>query len=157
MAQNVTSPHEFFGFQLGTDRKIAHWNQIVDYFRLLHKESQKLKVVEMGPSTEGNPFMLVIVTSPRNLDNLHHFRDLNAKISDPRGLSETEVSRLANEGKAVICQSMGLHASEIGSTQMAPELAYDLITSSTEETKRILDNTNFLSFPCLLCICLSFM
>ena len=149
MAQNVTSPHEFFGFQLGTDRKIAHWNQIVDYFRLLHKESQKLKVVEMGPSTEGNPFLLVIISSPKNLDNLQHLRDLNAKISDPRGLSGTEVSHLANEGKVVICQSMGLHASEIGSTQMAPELAYDLITSSTEETKRILDNTIFLFFPCL--------
>ena len=149
MAQHITSPQEFFGFQLGTDRKIAHWNQIVDYFQLLHQESQKLQVIEMGPSTEGNPFLLVIVSSPKNLDNLQHLQDLNAKISDPRGRSETEISHLANEGKVVICQSMGLHASEIGSSQMAPELAYNLITASDEETKRILDNTIFLSFPCL--------
>ena len=98
MAQHITSPQEFFGFQLGTDRKIAHWNQIVDYFQLLHQESQKLQVIEMGPSTEGNPFLLVIVSSPRNLDNLQHLQDLNAKISDPRGRSETEISHLANEG-----------------------------------------------------------
>ncbi len=149
MNQQVTSPQTFFGFQLGSDRKMARWDKIVEYLRLLEKESDRLRVVEMGPSTEGNPFLLVFISSPQHLANMAHLREVNARISDPRGLSEESAKGLASEGVAVICQSMGLHASEIGSTQMAPELAYDLITRTDEETQRILDNVMFLMFPCL--------
>lgn len=65
-AQNqATSPLDFFGFQLGSDKKIARWDKIVDYFGQLEKESTKLKVINMGPSTMGHPFLLVIISSPR--------------------------------------------------------------------------------------------
>ena len=65
----VTSPEEFFGFKMGTDRKIARWDKIVEYFYLLEKESDKIKVIDMGPSTEGHPFLLTIITSAENLKN----------------------------------------------------------------------------------------
>ncbi len=146
--ERVTSPREFFGFELGSDRKISRWDRIVDYFGRLEKESGKLKVINMGPSTEGNPFLLVIISSPHNLSSLDRLREINARISDPRGLAETEVKKLANEGRAVICQTMSLHATEIGGTQMAPELAYDLASRTDEETQRILDNVVFLLLPC---------
>ncbi len=144
----VTAPERFFGFQLGADRKIARWDKMVDYYQLLEKQGGgKLKVVNMGPSTQGNPFLLVVISSPKNLANLERLREVNARISDPRGLAEQEVRKLAAEGKAVICQSISLHASEIGGTQMAPELAYDLLTRKDEETGRILDNVVFLMIP----------
>ena len=38
----VTSPETFFGFRLGSDRQIARWDKIVDYFELLQKESDIL-------------------------------------------------------------------------------------------------------------------
>jgi hypothetical protein len=148
MTNQVISPEEFFGFQLGSDRKIARWDRIVEYFQKLQQQSDKIKVVDMGPSTEGNPFLLVIVSSAGNLENLDRLKEVNAKISDPRGLSEEEVKELIGEGRAVICQSMSLHATEIGGTQMAPELAYDLLTKTDEETQRILDNVIFLMIPC---------
>ncbi|HWR52670.1 MAG TPA: M14 family metallopeptidase [Bryobacteraceae bacterium] len=144
----VTRPEKFFGFQLGSDRNIARWDRIVEYYRLIEKESGgKLKVVDMGPSTEGNPFLLVIISSPANLANLEQLRHTNARISDPRGLAEEEVRKLVAKGRAVVCQSMSLHASEIGGTQMAPELAFDLVTRRDEETTRILDNVVFLLVP----------
>ncbi len=38
-AQNrITAPEEFFGFQLGADRKMARWDRIVAYFQLLEKQ-----------------------------------------------------------------------------------------------------------------------
>lgn len=144
----VTPPEKFFGFQLGSDRNIARWDRIVEYYRLLEKESAgRLKVIDMGPTTEGNPFLLVIVSSPANLANLEQLRRTNLRISDPRGLSEEQVRKLVTEGRAVVCQSMSLHASEIGGTQMAPELAYDLVSRTDEETTRILDNVIFLLVP----------
>ena len=27
-------PEEFFGFQMGADRKLAHWDQLVEYYDL---------------------------------------------------------------------------------------------------------------------------
>ena len=145
--QKVTSPEEYFGFQLGSDRNIARWDKIVDYYYLIEKESDKLKVIDMGPSTEGNPFLVVIISSAENLNHLKRYQEINAKISDPRGIDESEIRKLVKEGKAVVCQSMSLHATEIGGTQMAPELTYDLITRQDEETQRILDNVIFFLIP----------
>ncbi len=145
--EKITSPEEFFGFQLGSDRLIARWDKIVEYFNLLEKESGKLKVVNMGPSTMGNPFLVVIISSPENLANLDRLQEVNAKLSDPRGIPEAEIKKLVKEGKAVMCQSMSLHATEIGGTQMAPELTYDLISGEDEETQRILNNVVFFLIP----------
>jgi hypothetical protein len=147
-AQNaVTAPEEFFGFQLGSDRNIARWDKIVEYFRLLEKECGKLKVINMGPSTMGHPFLVVIISSPENLADLDRLQEINANLSDPRGVPESEVDQMIRDGKAVMCQSMSLHATEIGGTQMAPELTYDMVSRNDEETLRILDNVLFFLIP----------
>jgi hypothetical protein len=72
---------------------------------------------------------------------------MNARLSDPRGVPETEIRKIVAGGKAVIIQSMSLHATEVGGTQMAPELAYDLLSRSDAETRRILDNVIFIMIP----------
>ena len=148
MNQQITSPEAFFGFQLGSDLKIARWDHIVDYFRLLEEQSDKIQVIDMGLSTEGHPFLFVIISSPENLANLARLREVNAQIKDPRGISEETINSLTGEGKAIILQSMGLHATEIGSTQMVSELAYDQITRNDDEASRILDNVISLMVPC---------
>ena len=107
---NITSPEKYFGFQMGADRKMARWDKIVDYFQLLEKESDRIKVVNMGPSTLGHSFLVVYISSAENLVKMDRLQKVNQMISDPRGLSKVEVEALIQEGKAVICQSMGLHA-----------------------------------------------
>jgi hypothetical protein len=144
----VTSPEEFFGLQMGSDRCIARWDRIVAYFRQLAEESDRAVVIDMGPSTEGNPFLLVVISSSRNLGQLEDLRQINLRLSDPRGLVQDEVEPLVKRGRAVVCQSMSLHATEIGGTQMAPELAYELLVREDEEARRILDNVVFLMIPC---------
>jgi len=145
--EKITPPETFFGFQLGADRKIARWDKIVEYFGLLEKESQRIKVINMGPTTMGHPFLLAIISSPENLASLEKIKGINQKIADPRNSAAEEIPGLISQGKAIICQSMSLHADEIGGTQMAPELAYDLLTRNDTETRRILDNVIFLLIP----------
>jgi len=144
----VTTPEEFFGFQLGADRKLARWDKIVEYFNQLQTESDRLRVVNMGESTEGYPFLLAIISSPDNLDNLEHIRQISLQLSDPRGLTTEQADSLVGQGKAIICQSGSMHATEVGGTQMLPELAYDLLSDDSEDTLRILDNVVFLMVPC---------
>ncbi len=148
-AQEITSPEKFFGFQLGADKKMARWDKIVEYYAVMEKQSGgRMKVINMGPTSEGNPFLMVIITAPANFAKLDRLREVNLRLSDPRGLTEAAAHALVDEGKAVIVQSMSMHATEIGGTQMAPELAYDLLARKDEETKRILDNVIFIEVPC---------
>ncbi len=111
---SVTSPEDFFGFQMGTDRKLARWDRIVEYFYQLEEESDRLKVYNLGPSSEGHPFLMLLITSPENLSRLDELQAFNKKISDPRGQPSEEIGRAIREGKAVVFQSMSLHASEVG-------------------------------------------
>jgi len=133
---------------MGSDRHIARWDRIVAYFRELQRQSDRALVIDMGPSTEGHPFLLVIISSPANLERLDQLREINLRLSDPRDLAPDQVEPLVQQGRAVICQSMSLHATEIGGTQMAPELAYELLSREDEETLRILENVIFLIVPC---------
>jgi len=147
-AQKLTSPQEFFGFQMGADNKMARWDKLVEYYDLLGKQAKdRMQVINMGPSTMGNPFLCVIITSPANLAKLEKLKEINQKIVDPRGRSEAEIKALVAEGKAVVVQSMSLHATEIGGSQMAPELIYDLVSREDEEAKRIRDNVISIMVP----------
>ena len=69
-SQAIPSPEEFFGFQMGADRKLAHWDQMLEYYDLIHERSDRVKVVDMGESTLGNRFLALFISSPENLANL---------------------------------------------------------------------------------------
>lgn len=146
--ENITSPEEFFDFQMGTDYKLARWDDMVRYFRTIEKESDRLVVMDKGPSTEGHPFLILLISSPENLSQLERLQMINKKISDCRNLPEDTLDNYLQEGKVVVFQSMSLHASEVGATQMAPELTYDLLSRNDKETRRILDNVLFFMIPC---------
>ena len=145
-AQEIAPPKEFFGFEMGADRELARWDKIVEYFEYLDNQSDRIQVTDLGPSTEGNPYLLVIISSAENMSRLERLRLVNLRIQNPR-TPEEEVRRLIDDGVAVVSQSFGLHSSEVAGTQTPPELAYDLLTRNDAETQRILDNTILLLFP----------
>jgi hypothetical protein len=145
MSHKIPKPVDFFGFQLGADRKLAHWNKIVEYFWELNK-SPMVKVEELGKSTEGNPFLLAFITSEENMAQLDEIRLMSWKLAHPKDVSEDEINEIIKNGVTVVAMSMSIHATEVGGTQMAPELAWELI--SLPENRDILENTVLLLFPC---------
>jgi hypothetical protein len=146
-AQNIPTPREFFGFQVGTGGKLASWDKIVEYFNILDKQSDRLIVKELGKSTLGNPFILAIFSAPENLNDIEKYRQISRQLADPRGLPREEIERLIKEGKYISVQSYSLHATEVGGIQCTPELAYQLVTGDDPATRSILENTIFLMFP----------
>ena len=143
----IPSPKEFYGFKMGSDRKLARWDKIVEYLHVLDRNSDRIKVSELGKSTMGNPFILAIISSPENLARMDRLKEISSKLADPRGLSEQEVEKLIEEGTSVVALSMSLHASEVAACQMSSELAYELITSDTPEIKKIREEVVLLLFP----------
>ncbi len=41
--QAITSPEAAFGFKLGTDRKLADWNELTAYYKKLSTESKRIR------------------------------------------------------------------------------------------------------------------
>ena len=146
---SITPPDEFFGHQLGADRILARWDRIVEYFELLEEESDRIQVSNLGPSTEGHPFLLVTITSPENLANLNRIAEISRTLADPRGVQEAQIEAMISEGKAVVSQSLGLHSTEVAGCQSGPEIAYDFVARNDEEALRILDETVLLLLPCI--------
>ena len=141
------SPEETFGFKMGADHKLVKWPQIVEYFHTLGASSNKVKIIEAGKTSEGNPMIVAIISSPENLARLDHYKDVSRRLANPRGLSPDDATRLIADGKLIITVSCSIHASEVAATQLSMELAYDLVTKDTPEIRRILDQDIILLWP----------
>ena len=139
-ASAVASPEKFFGFQMGADRKLADWDKLHEYYQLLAKSSNKLRLVELGKSSEGRPYIALFISSAANLAKLDQFKQMNARLADPRGLSEADAKKLVEEARAVVIQSFALHSSEVAASQAAAEFVYDSITRTDSEAQAMLDN-----------------
>lgn len=145
MSEEIPSPSKFFGHKMGAARKLARWDKIVEYFWELDGHPC-IEVRDLGESTEGTPFLLALISSPENLERSEEYKEMSYKIAHPEGLTDREVEEIIEEGRSVVCMTMSIHATEVGGTQMAPELAYDLATKP--EHADIRENTILLLFPC---------
>jgi hypothetical protein len=145
----IPNPSQFVGFQVGADRQLADYKQIVSYFRKLSELSPKIQVESLGPTTLGNDLVMVEISSPENLKNKAHYKEIARKLADPRGLSEEQIGALAREGKAILLVTCNIHSTEIGSTQMVMEWAHDLITSDDPAVRDRLDKVILLIVPSL--------
>ena len=143
----LTSPEKFFGFQMGADRKLANWDKLHEYYQALAKASNRVKLVELGKSSEGRPFIALFISSPANLVKLEQYRQINARLADPRGLAEADVRKLVADGKAVTIQSFALHSSEVAASQTAAEFVYDSLTRTDGEAMRNLDQVINIVLP----------
>jgi len=145
----IPTPEQHFGFQLGSERKLARWPKIVEYFELLDAGSPRLKLEHLGETTDGRPFIAAAITSAENMSRLDELRQIQARLADPRGLDDAEAGALVGRAKTIVMISCSIHASEVGGTQMSSELAYELCTGEDEVTRQVLDNVVFLFVPCL--------
>ncbi|NIQ06817.1 MAG: hypothetical protein GWO20_14145 [Candidatus Korarchaeota archaeon] len=132
---------------MGTDRNLARGDKIIEYFEHLDEHSSRVKVTELGESTEGNPFLLAVITSAENLKRIERLREISLQLSHPQGLSEEDVEELVEEGKVFVSNTNSVHASEVGGTQMASELAFELATSEDHAMEHVRQNTVFLLIP----------
>jgi Zinc carboxypeptidase len=147
LAAAVPSPESVLGFKVGEDRKLADWNQIVDYFHRLAAASDRVSVEEVGKTTEGRPFLVVTITSEANRARLEEIRRANLRLADPRGLAPEEALRIVREGKTIVALNHGIHSTEVGAYQTPLETAYWLASSQDPEVLEILDRTVVLMLP----------
>lgn len=148
-AATLPTPSQFLGFEVGADRKLADYRQVVSYLRALDAASPRLELVSLGKTTLGEDMVMAVISSEENMRNLTRIKETARKLADPRGLSDADIDRLASEGKAIVLVTCNIHSTEIASSQMAMEWAHDLAASDDAETRRRLDNVVVLLVPSL--------
>lgn len=143
------SPEDHFGHRMGADRTVLDWDRVVSYFQVLERTSDRIRVRELGKSTEGRPFIAATIASPETLRRLDRFRWIQEKLADPRRTPPEEAEQLVAEGKAVVMITCSIHSTEIASTHTAVEFAWRLLTEERPRFRRILDDVILLLVPSL--------
>jgi len=149
-AAQAPSPASSLGFEVGADRKLADWRQITGYFNRLAAASDRVKLDTLGTSTQGRPFILLTISAPENLRRLGAYRDIQAKLADPRTISSAaERERLIHDGRVIVLVTAAIHSIEVGSGQVPLRIAYRLATDTSAEVRRILAEAIVLLVPSL--------
>src|SRR5436305_9345667 len=101
-APKLTSPREVLGFNLGDDYHVANYTQLVAWWKKLAAESDRMKLVDIGPTAEGRRQYMAVISSPENLKRLDHYKEISQKLAHAEGLTEQQAHDLAREGKAIV-------------------------------------------------------
>ena len=134
----ITSPKDFFGFNIGDDYNLATYTQFMAYWRKIDAESPRMVVQEIGKTAEGRPQLMAIITSPENFRNLARYKQIAQRLALAEGLTDEQARALAKEGKAIVWFDGGLHATEVLGAHQLIETSYQLVSRNDEETMRIL-------------------
>ncbi|WP_204346160.1 M14 metallopeptidase family protein [Psychroserpens algicola] len=138
VAQNLQSPSQFLGYDLGT--KFSRHHQVIDYFKhVAEAKSQQVKLESYGETNERRPLMLAYVSSEENLKNLETIRENNLKNAGVLNGKPT-----ANT-IAIVWLSYNVHGNEASSTEASMRTIYKLLT----EKQAWLKNTVVIIDPCI--------
>ncbi len=133
-AQNLKSPADFHGYELGT--QFTRHHEVVDYYTYLAQtDASRVKLVEYGQTNERRPLLLAFISSAENMKNLDAIREEHLKATTGAGNAE----------KAIVWLSYNVHGNESVSTEASMQTIYELLTSKST----YLENTVVIVDPCI--------
>ncbi len=91
--------------------------------------------------------LVVVLTSEANQTRLDRYRDIARQLANPDKLSAEQARTLIAEGKTILLVTCSIHSTEVGSTQMAPEFAYQVATTDDPALLQWLDDVILLLVP----------
>ncbi|MEK6301954.1 MAG: M14 metallopeptidase family protein [Acidobacteriota bacterium] len=141
----ITSPKEQLGFNFGDDYQLANYVQLVEYWKRLDQQSDRMSLVEIGKTAEGRTMLMAIITSPENHKKLDRYKEISQRLATAEGLTDDQARALAAEGKAVVWIDGGLHATEVLGAQQLMELVYQMVSMNDPETMRLLKDVILLA------------
>src|SRR5215204_4436990 len=150
LSDKVPSPEKVLGYAVGTPNKLTYTKDLYRYYRELAAASPRVRVL-IAPenSEEGREQMLVLVSDEANLAKLDRYKEITAKLADPRKISETEAHALVAEAKPFYWASGSIHSPETGSPEMLMEMAYRLAVEDSPFIEDIRKNMIVMITPAL--------
>ncbi|MGI8404250.1 MAG: M14 family zinc carboxypeptidase [Thermomicrobiales bacterium] len=134
----------------GEDRVLDRWAEMLAYFRKLASASDRIDCESIGQSTEGREMVMITVAHPDVIANLDHHRSLRSRLVDCELLRDPSLVDGGTAGShTVVLVTSAIHATEVGSVQLCPELIHHFATSDDAETLAMLENVILLIVPSL--------
>lgn len=143
----ASPPDAFLHHIVGAPDILDYTKDINAYFRLLASKSPRVKVWSIGTSEEGREMLVVAVSDEANLAKLDRYKEITARLADPRGTSDAEAQKLVAEGKPMYWADGSIHSPETGAPEMLMELAYRLAVEDTPFIQKIRNDSIVLITP----------
>ncbi len=150
MSDKVPSPDKVLGYIIGTPNRLTYTKDIHRYYRELAKATARVRVFTAPEkSEEGREQLLIAVGEEATLAKLDCYKEITAKLADPRNTNDAEAKSLIEEGKVLYWASGSIHSPETGSPEMLMELTYRLAVEETPFIQSIRKNAIVLITPVL--------
>ncbi|HXT30292.1 MAG TPA: M14 family zinc carboxypeptidase [Vicinamibacterales bacterium] len=137
----VPSPLKFFGYVPGEPGHLTYHEEIVKYYEALEKASPRVKLFRIGKSEEGRDMVALAISDEATIKQLDKYREITAKLTDPRKLQEAEAKQLIATGKPIYYATGSIHTPETGSPEMLIELAFRLAVEESQFIQTIRNNS----------------
>lgn len=145
----VPSPLEVLGHIVGAPNILSYSSDVYKYLRALEKASPRVKIFTVGKTEEGRDWILAVISDEATIKNLGRYKEITAKLADPRKITDVEAQALIKQGKPIYWATGGMHSGETGSVEMLMELAYRLAVDDAPFVKAIRDNAIVMITPIL--------
>ncbi len=124
--------------------QVSYYHKLEDYFDDLVKHSDYILKQPYGETSEGRSLNAYYISTPENLKELEEIRQNNLYQIGMLSYKPETVN-----DKAVVWLSFNVHGNEIGASESAMQVAYELVNPENPDTKEWLKNTIVILDPCL--------
>src|SRR5260370_34973314 len=94
------TPESVLGHKPGDDFYLASYDESLAYFQKLAPATNKMKLIQVGKTTQGRDWYIAVISSPPNLAQLHQVNDVARNLAWARGLTNESAHTLARAGQA---------------------------------------------------------
>ena len=140
-SDTVPSPLKFLGRIPGKPGELTYAKDIYRYYEALAKASPRAKFWKIGTTEEGRDQVILAIADEATIKDLDKYKDILAKLGDPRKLTDDQARELIKIGKPLYWANSGIHSPETGGPEMLIELAYRLIVEETPFIQTIRNNS----------------
>ncbi|OQP62068.1 zinc carboxypeptidase [Niastella vici] len=138
----IPKPKEIIYHEPG-EWHVTH-DRLVNYMQAIAKAApDRVKLELMGFSYESRPQVLLIITSPKNLQRLEEIREQHIQLSDPRRSAGLDIEHMP----IVVYIGHSIHGNESSGANAALVSAYYLAAAQGKQIDELLENTVILFDP----------
>jgi hypothetical protein len=137
---NVPRPQSILRFDVGEHHTTyAQMERVIE--EIAKAAPDRVKIFDIGLTNEHRMQHLVAISSPANMARLDEIRSRNAQLADPRAISASGASAIAQSNPLIAWMAYTIHGNESASFEAMMQVVYQLAASNEPKTLEILENT----------------
>ena len=148
ISQELTTPEAHFGFRPGEDRKLLGYQSLIDYLKKLESQTDRMRILQTGVSELGKPIYVAFISSAQNIARLEELRGINRRLALDGNIPDEQRRQMIDQGRVFVLATLSMHSTEVGPSQAAPLMAYNILAGLVPGMDQWLDDVVFMMMPC---------